>query len=63
MEKTLNQLSKKLNTVSDKSIHSLEDIIPTMDKIEKDMLWDKVCSLERKMNKIIELLGDRNAKN
>ena len=63
MEKTLNQLSKKLNTVSDKSINSLEDIIPTMDKIQKDMLWDKVCSLERKMNKIIELLGDRNAKN
>ena len=63
MEKTLNQLSKKLNTVSDNCINSLEDIVPTMDKIEKDMLWDKVCSLERKMNKIIEMLGDRNAKN
>ena len=63
MEKTLNQLSKKLNTVSDNCINSLEDIAPTMDKIQKDMLWDKVCSLERKMNKIIELLGDRNAKN
>lgn len=63
MEKTLNQLSKKLNTVSDNCINSLEDIAPTMEKIQKDMLWDKVCNLEKKMDKIIEMLGDRNAKN
>lgn len=60
MEKTLNQLSKKLNTVSDNCINSLEDIAPTMDKIQKDMLWNKVCSIEKKLNKVIEMLGDKN---
>lgn len=60
MEKTSIKTLQELNNLSDKSIHSLEDIIPTMDKIQKDMLWNKVCSIEKKLNIIIEMLGDKN---
>lgn len=63
MEKTSIKTLQELNNLSDNCINSLEDIAPTMDKIQKDMLWDKVCNLEKKMDKIIEMLGDINAKN
>ena len=42
---------------------TMEKIADRMEQIEKKMLWDKVCNLEKKMDKIIEMLGDINAKN
>ena len=41
------------------NIKTLDDVIATMDKIEKDMLWNKVCDCEKKLDKILEMLGDK----
>ncbi|MCI2160889.1 MAG: hypothetical protein LKK39_03095 [Oscillospiraceae bacterium] len=46
-------------TATDKDIKSIEDVIATMDKIEKDMVWDKLCRCEKKLDKILEILGDK----
>ena len=43
----------------DKSIKSIQDVIAAMDKLEKDMVWDKLCSCENKLDKILKILGDK----
>ena len=45
--------------VTDGYIKTLDDVIAAMDKIEKDMVWDKLCSCEKKLDKILEMLGDK----
>ena len=44
---------------TDKSIKSIQDVIAAMDKLEKDMEWDKLCSCENKLDKILKILGDK----
>ena len=44
---------------TDKSIKSIQDVIAAMDKLEKDMVWDKLCSCENKLDKILKILGDK----
>lgn len=39
-------------------INTVEEVSNTMDKIQKDMLWNKVCRLEEKLDRILEMLGD-----
>mgnify|MGYP000901784115 CR=1 FL=1 len=41
------------------NIKTLDDIIAAMDKLEKDMVWDKLCSCENKLDKILKILGDK----
>ena len=41
------------------NIKTLDDVIAAMDKLEKDMVWDKLCSCENKLDKILKILGDK----
>lgn len=64
--KMIKELSKKLEIVVAKNIETFDDVINAMDRIQKQMLWDKVCSnsdkldrLNEKMNLILEKLGEK----
>ena len=66
MNKELNNViveNKKVYAENEEATHTniktLDDVIATMDKIEKDMLWNKVCDCEKKLDKILEMLGDK----
>ena len=66
MNKELNNAiveNKKVYAENEEATHTniktLDDVIATMDKIEKDMLWNKVCDCEKKLDKILEMLGDK----
>jgi len=54
------------NTNKELDVTSLKSIANEMDKIEKDMEWDKMCAIERKvdalndkMDLILQKLGDK----
>jgi len=54
------------NTNKELDITSLKSIANEMNKIEKDMGWDKMCAIERKvdslndkMDLILQKLGDK----
>jgi hypothetical protein len=54
------------NTNKELDITSLKSIANEMNKIEKDMEWDKMCAIERKvdslndkMDLILQKLGDK----
>jgi hypothetical protein len=66
MNKELNNAIKNNEKVyednkkaTDKSIKSIQDVMATMDKIEKNMVWNKLCDCEKKLDKILEMLGDK----
>ena len=44
---------------TDGYIKTTEDVMASMDKMEKDMVWDKLCSCENKLDKILKILGDK----
>ena len=44
---------------TDGYIKTLDDVIAAMDKLEKDMVWNKLCDCEKKLDKILEMLGDK----
>lgn len=62
-------MNKEIETLAAESamnIKTLDDVIATMDSIQKEMLWNKVCEnslkldrLEEKVNRILEILGDK----
>ncbi|MCY1714157.1 hypothetical protein [Caproiciproducens galactitolivorans] len=41
---------------TEKEIKTLEDVISTMQEIKDNMLWDKVCENNRKINLLNEKL-------
>lgn len=66
----MNQNIKEIETLaaelSATNIKTLDDVVTTMDSIQKEMLWNKVCEnsrkldrLEEKANRILEILGDK----
>ena len=66
MNKELNNViveNQKVYAENQKATHTniktLDDIIAAMDKLEKDMVWDKLCSCENKLDKILKILGDK----
>ena len=58
MTESCNEINELCNKINAEMPKTLEDVSRAMDKIQKDMLWNKVCSIERKLNIIIEMLGD-----
>ena len=66
MNKELNNAIKNNEKVyadnkkaTDGYIKTTEDVMAAMDKLEKDMVWDKLCSCENKLDKILKILGDK----
>lgn len=57
--------SHKNVTTAAKNIETIDEVIVTMDRIQKEMLWNIVCEnnrklnrLEEKVDRILKILGD-----
>ena len=60
MTESCNEINQLCNKINAEMPMTLEDVSREMERIQKEMLWNKVCSIERKLNKVIEMLGDKN---
>lgn len=61
MTESCNEIIELCNKINAEMPMTLEEIPSRMEMIREQMLWDKVCSIEKKMDKILKLLGDKYA--